>query len=108
MEATDSMKTTGFSEAYSRTLDAVEAIRAKGVAIKITSGAFDAVQEAAPLPKRKVVIIECSPKTKEEIGRISAIADELGWNAIGFTLDHEPNQDGGLWPMVFGVGFHYR
>ena len=102
------MKTVGFREAYSRTLDAVEAIRAKGVAIKITSDAFDAVQESAPLPKRKVVIIECFPKTTEDVWRVSAIAGKSGWAAIGFSIDHDPKQDGGPWPMVFSVGFFYR
>ncbi len=99
----------GYREAYGRTLDAVAELQAAGVEVSLTLDAFNKAQPDAPLPLRKVVIIECSPKSTKEVLIVAKAADECGWSEISFTIDPASRRrDGGPWPMVFGVGFFFQ
>ncbi len=73
-------------EAYERTLDAADDLRAEGIDVRITPSESGPAQGVDALPRDKWVTIEFFITTEEQAATINERADELGWSGISFDV----------------------
>ena len=89
-------------EAYRRTLEAAEELRAAGIEVRIKKTRSKVAVEADRLPRNKWVIIVFHPKGKDEAAVIKKKADELGWAGIAFDTS------GGMGERTWEVDWSLR
>ena len=73
-------------EAYQKTLDAANELRAAGIKTKSTPTELPDRQKEDPLPKDKWVIIEFFPTSPEQVKAIQQKTKELGRAGIFFDM----------------------